>query len=205
MRVRLKICGITRVQDALAASDLGVDALGLVFHPESPRHISIEQAQAIISTLPPFISKVALFCNASKEIIEQVLTQLNIDCLQFHGDESEEFCLQFKRSYIKAIRVKTNADLTTQLNCYPSASAILLDSFNSSSYGGTGKRFDWQLIPQVAQQKLIIAGGINPHNIVSLLERVQPYAVDVSSGVELQAGIKDTKKISQLIQKINLI
>jgi phosphoribosylanthranilate isomerase len=204
MRVRLKICGITRVQDALAASDLGVDALGLVFHPDSPRHIEIEQAQAIIAKLPPFISKVALFCNADKDAVIQVLSQVNIDCLQFHGDESEEFCQQFKRPYIKAIRVQEHIDLAAQFNNYPSAAAILLDSFSASAYGGTGEVFNWQLIPQDISYKLIIAGGIDQHNIASLLQQVQPYAVDVSSGVELSRGIKDAKKIAQLIQQINL-
>lgn len=201
-RIRVKICGITRIDDALAAVDAGADALGFVFYKKSPRYISPEAARLIIQELPPFISSVGLFVNEIQSEIERCLTQTRLDVIQFHGDELESFCNQFDRPYIKAVRVKTSADIENSFACYATASGILLDTYVSNIPGGTGVSFDWSLIPQPFKSQIILAGGLNPDNIAAAIKSVRPYAVDVSGGVEKEKGIKDHLLISRFVKEV---
>ena len=194
MIVKIKICGITNFEDALNASRLGADALGFVFVENSPRYIKPHDAAHIINKLPPFINKVGLFVDPSKQEVEDAARIANFDLLQFHGDESEGFCNQFNLPYIKAISVKTDVNLLEYSRKYASASALLLDAYSEEARGGTGKTFDWNLIPKEGSIPLIVAGGLNNENIADLLRQVMPYAVDVSGGVEISKRQKDCKK-----------
>ena len=203
MRTRVKICGITRVEDALAAVRLGADAIGLVFYAESPRNVSLQAAQEIVAVLPPFISVAGLFVNASQNKIETVLSQLRLDVLQFHGDETAADCAQFNLPYLKAIRVKPDTNLLQCCLEFNSAQALLLDAHSDAAYGGTGQTFDWRLIPQNLPTPIILAGGLNPENVGAAIRQVQPYAVDVSGGVELSKGIKDAAKIAAFMRQVN--
>lgn len=195
-RTRVKICGITRVEDALSAVNAGADAIGLVFYAESPRNVSMQSAQAIVAALPPFVSVVGLFVNASQEKIETVLSQLRLDVLQFHGDETAADCTQFNLPYYKAIRVKADTNLLQYADEFNSANALLLDAHSDTAYGGTGQAFDWNLIPQSLPKPIILAGGLTPQNVGAAIRQVRPYAVDVSGGVEQTKGIKDAAKIA---------
>jgi phosphoribosylanthranilate isomerase len=201
-RTRVKICGITRAEDALAAIESGADALGFVFYAPSPRAVNAGQAQAIMQTLPPYVSKVGLFVNASAAEVQQVIKETSLDCLQFHGDESANYCEQFNLPYYKAIRVKPGVNLIQCELDFASASALLLDTFSEKAVGGTGLTFDWKLIPAGMQKPLVLAGGLNPENVMQALQQVQPYAVDVSGGVEAQKGIKSPEKIAALMQQV---
>lgn len=201
MRTRVKICGITRAQDAEFAAKNGADAIGLVFYPASPRAVDIAQASQVIAQLPPFVSVVALFVNASAEQVKAVMDALPVDLLQFHGDESAEYCEQFDYPYIKAIRMRETTDLLAQVEQYQSASGLLLDSYEPGKPGGTGKAFDWSLITKV-DKPIILAGGLNESNVSDAIRQVQPYAVDVSGGVEAEKGIKDSKKISAFMREV---
>lgn len=201
MRTRVKICGITRRQDAEFAVEMGVDALGLVFYPASPRAVSIAQAQEIVAGLPPFVSIVALFVDADPEQVRECLAAVPIDLLQFHGDETPEYCEQFAKPYMKAIRMKEGVDLSVLSSNYSSASALLLDSYQAGIPGGTGEVFDWSLMTEI-DKPLILAGGIKVENVAMAIEQVQPYAVDVSSGVEQSKGIKDQQKIQAFMQEV---
>jgi len=201
MRTRVKICGITRRQDAEFAVEMGVDALGLVFYPASPRAVSIAQAQEIVAGLPPFVSIVALFVDADPEQVRECLAAVPIDLLQFHGDETPEYCEQFSKPYMKAIRMKEGVDLSVLSSNYSSASALLLDSYQAGIPGGTGEVFDWSLMTEI-DKPLILAGGIKVENVAMAIEQVQPYAVDVSSGVEQSKGIKDQQKIQAFMQEV---
>jgi phosphoribosylanthranilate isomerase len=201
-RVRVKICGITNIEDALAAVEAGADAIGLVFYAPSPRAVSVESAQHIIQALPPFVQKVGLFVNESAEQIKKTLLQVKLDLLQFHGDENETFCQQFQRAYIKAVRVQQAAQITAAMSNYPSAAGILLDAYVDGVPGGTGIAFDWTKIPLNKHKPLILAGGLKPDNIQQAIEQSQVYAVDVSGGVELSKGIKDVKKMQTFIQGV---
>lgn len=203
MRTRVKICGITRIEDALAAVELGADAIGLVFYAPSPRNVSIEQAISIVESLPPFVSKVGLFVNESPSNIKNILAQVDLDILQFHGDESREVCEQINMPYYKAIRVKEDTNLIQYAQIYHSAKALLLDTYSESTVGGTGMVFDWKLIPENISKPLILAGGLTPANVGLAIETVHPYAVDVSGGVEQSKGIKDVKKMTAFIQAVN--
>ena len=203
---KVKICGITRLQDAQTLVKNGVDALGLVFYPNSPRNIDIPTAQQIVASLPPFITVVGLFCNPTACQVEQVIANVALDCLQFHGDEQPDFCQQFNYKYIKALHVSSNtSELIPKMESYSLARAILLDTFVDGIKGGTGKTFDWSLIPASSSQPLIIAGGINPTNVKKLVSQYNPYAVDLSSGVEEtnMPGVKSHAKIIALMQQIN--
>jgi phosphoribosylanthranilate isomerase len=203
VRTRVKICGITRVEDALNAVKHGADAIGLVFYDKSPRAVTIEQAQKIVAALPPFVSIVGLFVNASQAEIELVLSKVRLDILQFHGDESAVDCERIKMPYFKAIRVKPDTNL---LQCeieFKNAKALLLDAFTDTAYGGTGHVFDWNLIPKNLTKPIILAGGLTVENIGDAIKNVQPYAVDVSGGVELAKGIKDAAKIAAFMQAVN--
>lgn len=198
--VRVKICGITRVEDALAAAAAGADAIGLVFYAKSPRAVDIEQARAILAALPPFVTSVGLFVDAERSELERILASVPLDLLQFHGDESVQQCEAFGRPYIKALRVKAGDDIAAQVARYPSAQGILLDAYVEGVPGGTGEAFDWSLIPQTLSKLLILAGGLRPDNVAEAVSRVRPYAVDVSGGVEASKGVKDVEKVGAFIR-----
>ena len=201
-RVRVKICGITRIQDAVDAAYLGADAIGLVFYPESPRVIDVETARQIVAVLPPFISKVGLFVNAKPDEIRAVLQEVPLDLLQFHGDEEPAQCSCFSMPFIKAVRMQDNVDLKSVASSYADASALLLDTYVKGIQGGTGISFDWSRIPSHIDKPLILAGGLTSNNVNTAIKQVKPYAVDVSGGVELEKGIKDAGKIAEFIQEV---
>ncbi|MFC1603361.1 phosphoribosylanthranilate isomerase [Pseudomonadota bacterium] len=194
MRTRVKICGITREQDALDAIRLGADAIGLVFYPPSPRAVTIEQAAKIASRLPPFVTVVALFVDASRDDIAAVLDQVRIDLIQFHGKESPADCRGHGRPWIKAVRMREDTDLCALRNEYAEASALLLDAYHPDKPGGTGTVFNWSTIPATLAPEIVLAGGLTAENIESAIQQVRPYAVDVSGGVEQSKGIKDASK-----------
>lgn len=200
--VRSKICGITRIEDALAAVEAGADALGFVFYAKSPRAVTVQQARAIIAALPPFVTTVGLFVNASRCELGEILDAVPLDLLQFHGDETLADCEGWHRPYIKAVRVKAGDDIAAACHAYPSASGILLDTYVEGVPGGTGEAFDWSLIPQDLNKSIILAGGLTPDNVAGAIARVRPYAVDVSGGVEQGKGIKDHAKIRAFVQAV---
>lgn len=201
MRTRVKICGITRRQDAESAIEMGVDAIGLVFYSASPRAVTITTAQAIVADLPPFVSVVALFVDAEVKTVRDCLAALPITLLQFHGDETPEYCEQFERPYIKAVRMREDVDLLALSKRYSRASALLLDSYLPGVPGGTGLTFDWSLIEKITTP-IILAGGLTADNVAIAIKQIQPYAVDVSGGVEQDKGIKDRAKISAFMQEV---
>ncbi|WP_434987502.1 phosphoribosylanthranilate isomerase [Pseudomonas protegens] len=200
--VRSKICGITRIEDALAAVAAGADAIGLVFYAKSPRAVNVQQARAIIAALPPFVTSVGLFVNASRCELGEILDAVPLDLLQFHGDESAADCEGYHRPYIKALRVKAGDDIAAACLAYPRASGILLDTYVEGVPGGTGEAFDWSLVPQGLSKPIILAGGLTPDNVAAAIARVRPYAVDVSGGVEQGKGIKDPAKIQAFMQAV---
>jgi phosphoribosylanthranilate isomerase len=202
MMSRVKICGITNKDDAKLACDSGADAIGLVFYPPSPRFVSNKQAADVVSALPPFITSVALFVNAQRQEIEQVLDEVAIDLIQFHGDETEEFCASFKRPYIKAVRMKQGLDLYKVQNDYASARGLLLDTYKKGVPGGTGEAFNWDKVPHDLNLPVILAGGLVPENITQAIQQVKPYAVDVSGGVEASKGKKDRQKLIQFMESV---
>jgi phosphoribosylanthranilate isomerase len=201
MAVRVKICGITREQDLHAACDAGADALGFVFYEKSPRKVSAMAAAALVRELPPFVQSVGLFVNAAPAFIESVLKAVPLDLLQFHGDESPADCARYGRPYIKAVRVNRDTDLIKCAADYEDARGLLLDAYVRGVPGGTGERFDWSLIPEKMPKAVILSGGLTPDNVAEAVEQVRPWAVDVSSGVEMAKGIKDAHKIAQFIAK----
>ncbi len=198
--VRVKICGITRLEDAIYACDVGADALGFVFYRKSPRMIDKAAATSIISKLPPFISKVGLFVNDSPEFIRSIIQHVNLDLLQFHGEEDEEECLQYGIPYIKAIKMREEVDLATMVSKFEESAALLTDSYVPGIPGGTGKTFDWSLLNQRVIKPIILAGGLTPENVGEAIRSVHPYSVDVSGGVESKVGVKDKNKILKFIQ-----
>ncbi len=199
---RIKICGITRVEDALAAAHSGADAIGLVFHEKSPRYVPAQQAARLAKALPPFVTVVGLFVNVSADYVHAVLEKVPLDLLQFHGEESPDFCSCFDRPYIKAIRVRAGVDLVQCASRYASAQGLLLDAWVEGTHGGTGQSFDWALIPHDLPLPVILSGGLNPGNVGEAIRAVRPYAVDVSSGVEAGKGIKDPAKIAAFIKEV---
>ncbi|MEE3509054.1 phosphoribosylanthranilate isomerase [Pseudomonas sp. 10C3] len=200
--VRSKICGITRIEDALAAVDAGADAIGFVFYAKSPRAVSVEQARAIIAALPPFITTVGLFVNISRCELTEILEVVPLDLLQFHGDEAPEDCDGYHRPYIKALRVQAGDDIAASCRAYSRASGILLDTYVAGVPGGTGEAFDWSLIPHTLSKPIILAGGLTPDNVAQAIAQVRPYAVDVSGGVEMSKGIKDHDKIRAFMHAV---
>ncbi len=200
---RVKICGITRLQDALAAAHSGADAIGLIFYQHSPRYVSIAQAAQLAAALPPFVTVVGLFVNAEAAFVREVLAGVRLDLLQFHGEETAEFCAQFNRPYIKAVRVKAGVDLLQCAADYSGAAGLLLDAHVEGVQGGTGATFDWTLIPEAMPLPVILSGGLQPENVAAAIRQVRPYAVDVSSGVEASKAIKDAVKITRFIQEVN--
>lgn len=199
---RIKICGITRPEDAEQAAKLGADAIGLVFYGPSPRYVDIEQACAVVDVLPPFVTSVGLFVNASADEINAVLEQVNLDLLQFHGDESPEFCASFERPWIKAIRMAEGVDLHAEAERYSESSGLLLDAYHPALPGGTGESFDWTRIPADLPTTVVLAGGLSAQNVGEAIHTVQPYAVDVSGGVEAQKGIKDWGKMADFVAAV---
>jgi phosphoribosylanthranilate isomerase len=202
---RIKICGITREQDLRAVANSGADAIGLVFYEKSPRHVSVQQAAELMRLVPPFVTAVGLFVNPTVDYVRQVLTKASLDVLQFHGEESPEFCQQFGKPYLKAIRVKAGVDLVECAARYASAQGLLLDAFVEGTQGGTGESFDWALIPQDLLLPVILSGGLHAGNVAEAVKQVRPYAVDVSSGVEASKGIKDAAKVAAFINEVKQI
>jgi phosphoribosylanthranilate isomerase len=205
-RTRVKICGITRVEDALSAVHAGTDAIGLVFYAPSPRCVSIEQAQKIVAAIPPFVSVVGLFVNATTVEIQSVLSKVRLDIVQFHGDETpqdcDQVCAQINLPYYKAVRVKSDTNLLQYAIDFKAANALLLDTYSEQAYGGTGHVFDWNLIPKNLPKPIILAGGLDANNVMGAIKQMRPYAVDVSGGVELTKGIKDAAKIAAFMQAV---
>ncbi|MCW3478046.1 phosphoribosylanthranilate isomerase [Neisseriaceae bacterium JH1-16] len=199
MTTRIKICGLTRPDDAREAARLGADAIGLVFYAKSPRNVGIEQARAIVAALPPFVTVVALFVNPTREWVEEVLAGCAIDLLQFHGEEEPAFCRSFHRPYLKAVRVREAEDVRDAARQYPDARGILTDAFVEGMHGGTGTQFDWGLLPQQLSLPLVLSGGLSVDNVAEAVRAVQPAAVDVSSGVESSKGIKDAAQMAAFI------
>lgn len=199
---KVKFCGITRLDDALAAVRLGVDALGFVFYEPSPRNISPEQARAIIRQLPPFVTRVGLFVNASDDVIRSITEYVGLDVIQLHGDESPEFCEQFQQPVIKALRVNEGAFIPQPPERYDSVSAVLLDAYSQRAYGGTGHTFDWSVIPRLSMP-IILAGGLHPENVAQAIALVKPYAVDVSGGIEGETkGCKDQQRMQAFLKAV---
>ena len=194
MKPRVKICGLTRLEDVLVAVEAGADAIGLVFYPPSPRYVDLDKAAELARAVPPFVTIVGLFVNADPALVRETLAVVPIHLLQFHGDEDEAYCRQFDRPYMKAARVRPGMDLVQYAAAFPSAQAILLDAF-VDGFGGGGKVFDWSLIPSALGKPLVLSGGLDAANVGEAIVRVRPAAVDVSSGVEAAKGIKDAEKI----------
>jgi phosphoribosylanthranilate isomerase len=201
MKPRIKICGLTRLEDVRAAVGAGADAIGLVFYPASPRHVDLAAAAALSRAVPPFITIVGLFVNADPALVRQTLAAVPIHLLQFHGDEDDDYCRQFDRPFIKAARVRAGMDLVQYAGAFPSAQAILLDAF-VDGFGGGGKVFDWTLIPSALKTPIILSGGLDAGNVAEAIGRVRPAAVDVSSGVESTKGIKDHDKIQAFVAAV---
>lgn len=201
-RVRVKICGITNLADAVNAATMGADAIGLVFYADSPRNVDIDTAREIIAALSPFVTTVGLFVDPTPDHINSVLDEVSLDLLQFHGDETPEQCRRFSKPYIKAVRMRDNIILSELIERYPDASALLLDAHVEGMVGGTGQQFEWDLIPYQLDKPIILAGGLDPANVAAAIRQVQPYAVDVSGGVESVKGVKDRDKIAAFISEV---
>ena len=207
-RTRIKICGIGCVADALAASSAGADAIGLIFYEPSPRSVTLDQALAITSALPPFVSTVALFVNAAASEVNEVIVRLRPAILQFHGDEDPAYCGQFGLPYLKALRVGGGITADDLLECaehHNGAKALLLDALAPGVYGGSGECFDWRVIPEQLRRQIVLSGGLQPDNVADAIRMIRPWAVDVSSGVEMQNGPKGSKdhaRIKQFIEEV---
>lgn len=204
-RTRVKICGLTSVEDARVAADFGADAIGLVFYGKSPRHVSTQRAAEIRAAVPAFVTVVGLFVDPSEGEVESVLKALHLDCLQFHGAEKAAFCRSFGLPYMKAIRVRQELDMPGEISKYSDSSAILLDSFDKHAAGGTGITFDWRIARQCVQEssaRIVLAGGLDATNVAEAIRLVQPYAVDVSSGVESAPGCKSTQRMQEFFDEV---
>lgn len=199
MATAVKICGITRVEDGLAAAHGGAHAIGLVFYKPSPRCVTPAQAAAIVRALPPFVTTVGLFVDAPAQEVRAVLARAPLELLQFHGAEPPDYCRQFGLPYMKAVRVRQGVDLLQYASDYGDAKALLLDAYVDGTHGGTGRVFDWNLIPRQLPLPIVLSGGLDPGNVADAVRRVRPWAVDVSSGVEAAKGIKDAAKIAAFI------
>jgi phosphoribosylanthranilate isomerase len=204
-RTRIKICGITRQQDALAAAAAGADAVGFVFHSPSPRYVVPAVARTIAKALPPFVTSVGLFVDAPVDTVRSALAMVPLGILQFHGDEPAEFCGQFGLPYMKAVRVHSGTDLLQYATRYPDAAALLLDAYRSGVPGGTGETFDWDLIPVGLNCRIVLSGGLTPDNVAGGIERVRPWAVDVASGVEASPGLKDGQLIRRFAAAVRRV
>lgn len=201
-RTRVKICGITRIEDALAAVQSGADAIGLVFYPQSPRAVSIEAAREICAALPPFVATVGLFVDAEPAAVHSILRTVPLDLLQFHGAESPQYCAQFARPFLKALRMRDSTDIAEVRMQYDAARALLLDTYRPGVPGGTGEVFDWERVPPELAGAIVLAGGLNADNVGMAIAQARPYAVDVSGGVESAPGIKDARRIEAFIDAV---
>ncbi|HHT0593179.1 TPA: phosphoribosylanthranilate isomerase [Legionella anisa] len=199
-RVRVKMCGMTRNDDIAYAIKLGVDAIGLIFYPKSARCVSIEQAKILLKDLPAFVDSVAVLVNPERDFVHEIIEELPIQLLQFHGDESAEFCQQFNKPFIKAIHCDSAEYIHQTVQNFMTARALLLDTPSEMARGGTGCAFDWNIIPKKAEKPFILAGGLNEHNVLDAIKLCQPYAVDLCSGIEASPGIKDHGKMSRFMQ-----
>jgi phosphoribosylanthranilate isomerase len=201
-RTRIKICGITCIEDAEAATVAGADAIGFVFHPGSPRAVSAEVARTICAALPTFVTTVGLFVDAEPSAVRAILAAVPLDLLQFHGSETPEYCAQFARPYLKALRMRDDIDVMATAQQFQNARGLLLDTYRADVAGGTGETFEWQRVPDLLRNKIVLAGGLTPHNVASAIAQIQPYAVDVSGGVESAPGRKDVHKIEAFIAAV---
>lgn len=202
-RTRVKVCGLTRPEDALAAARLGADAVGLIFYPASPRGVDIDTARNVRRALPPYVTVVGVFVDPQADFLERAIREVSLDLIQFHGNESPEFCQACGRPYIKAVRVREGVDLHQLARRYSSARALMLDSFEPGKHGGTGRTFDWSLIPADLELPFILAGGLTPENVADAVAAASPFAVDANGGVEASPGIKDHSKIEAFIREVN--
>lgn len=201
-RTRVKICGLTSGADLAVAAGLGVDAVGLVFYPASPRAVAADLARSLLTSVPPFVTSVGLFVDAEPDAVRAVLAQVPLDLLQFHGEESPEYCAAFGRPWLKAIRMRPGVDAERLARLYGGAAGLLLDTYDPAAPGGTGRRFDWGLIPARLASRIVLAGGLEPANVADAIRRVRPWGVDVSGGVESAKGVKDPAKMEAFLQGV---
>ena len=201
-RTRVKICGITRPEDGVAAAQLGADAIGLVFYPPSPRFVDVETARRIVAALPPFVTVVGLFMNAEPVAVQRVIDRVPLHLLQFHGDEDPDYCASFGLPYLKAVPMGANADVLDYERRFATTAGLLLDSHGGDQMGGSGQGFDWTRIPAERRKPLILAGGLHPDSVAEAIRQVRPYAVDVSSGVESAKGIKDAELMRAFLRGV---
>lgn len=202
MRTRVKFCGLTRLADVDVAVALGVDAIGLVFHPASPRAVDAEQAAALVAAVPAFVTAVGLFVDAEADRVRSVLERVPLGALQFHGHEPADYCRSFGRPWIKSVAVRAGVDLEAEAQRYAGATALLLDTYDPALAGGTGRRFDWDLVPAQQAQRIILAGGLTAANIAGAIRQLRPYAVDVSGGIEQAKGVKDPDKMTDFMKGV---
>ncbi|MEZ5582991.1 MAG: phosphoribosylanthranilate isomerase [Candidatus Competibacteraceae bacterium] len=201
-RTRIKICGITRPEDGLAAADAGVDAIGLVFYAGSSRNVETTVARQIVAALPPFVTVVGLFVDAEPAHVRQVLQQVPVHLLQFHGNEQPDYCATFGLPFIKAVPMGAGADVADYARRFAAASGLLLDNYGGDQIGGSGQLFDWARIPPQIHKPVILAGGLSAANVGAAVQRIRPFAVDVSSGVETAKGIKDSQLIRAFVSAV---
>ena len=202
MRTRVKMCGITRAEHARAAVEAGVDAIGLVFYEPSPRHVTRARARAVCAALSPLVTVVGVFVNPEPSEVETVVRDLPVDLLQFHGEESPELCAGAGRPYVKAVRVRARDDIVKAAARHADARALLLDAHHDALWGGTGVRFDWNLVPDDVGRPIVLAGGLTPENVAGAIRRVRPFAVDVSGGVESAPGEKDARRMKRFMEEV---
>ena len=201
-RTRIKCCGMTRVEDALLAARLGADAIGVVFTARSRRQVTLAQARLIVAAMPPFVATVALFMDDEASLVRQVLDEVRPSLLQFHGNETDDWCAQFGHPFLKAMAMGAGVAALPQLQDYPRAAGLLLDGHDPGEAGGSGKAFDWSLLSNELAQPLILAGGLHPDNVAAAVRAARPWAVDVASGIEISPGIKDAAKMAAFIAAV---
>lgn len=201
---RIKCCGMTRVEDALLAAQLGADAVGVVFTARSKRQVTLLRAREIVAALPPFVATVALFMNDTAGLVRQVLDEVRPTLLQFHGDEDDRWCAQFGHPFLKAVAMGDGAAALSRLHDYPHAAGLLLDGHGAGEAGGSGKAFDWSLLPSDLAQPLILAGGLHPGNVADAVYATRPWAVDVASGIESAPGVKDPERLTAFIHAVRV-
>lgn len=201
MRTRVKFCGLTTVDDITNAVALGVDALGFNMFPASPRFVPEDQLVKLMNAVPPFVSKVGLFVNADSATVSQLSAEARFDLLQFHGDENDEYCAQFGKPFIKVIRLSASMSLDEEIKKFPNSHGVLVDAHDEVLFGGTGKTLDWNSLSAI-DQPLILAGGLTSQNVATAIDKVKPFAVDVSSGVEVSKGLKDLVKMKSFMAAV---